>query len=101
MKAPSYGFHFTDDELRKHYNVLIAEHGAELLTREQLLQALQGTEFDEHAWWCPVPPNGTKVRLTGVTGEVRREIPGNRVRVLTDGPNAHLIDANLEDFEVI
>jgi len=40
---------FTDEELREHYRALIDED-CENMTRDELIEALRDTEFEEHAY---------------------------------------------------
>jgi hypothetical protein len=43
-----YGVNFTDSELEAHYEALVGCPAG--LTRTQLISALRGTDFDEHAY---------------------------------------------------
>lgn len=50
-KNAKFGENFSTEELRDHYEALIDDSGkAKSLSREQLLKALKGTEFEEHAY---------------------------------------------------
>jgi hypothetical protein len=106
MKAPEFGFYFDDEQLREHFRELLFEPGTR--NRQQLLDGLTGTDFEEHAWWCPCPPPGTRVKTNkgtqhwnaGEEGQVRKISFGNWAIVALDRrPGFYRILP--EDFEVL
>lgn len=48
VEPTEYAAGFTTEELRDHYHALIGDSKG--MTRESLIAALRGTEFDEHAF---------------------------------------------------
>jgi hypothetical protein len=47
--ADGFAANFTTEELKEHYRALIDEECNDM-TREQLIEALRDTEFEEHAY---------------------------------------------------
>lgn len=49
-ETDTYADGYSLEALREHYDALMGPPGSANLTRDQLISALRGTEFDEHAY---------------------------------------------------